>query len=99
MIFYDGVAHKFDRIVFDIPAEGHMAGPWHIVSNDGRFDMTMEPILDRDAPCDLTQGGSLQHQVFGRFTGKCVLDDGTVLEVKDFFGFAEDVINNWDVKL
>lgn len=99
MIFYDGVAHKVDRILFDIPAEGHMAGPWRIVSNDGRFDMTMEPILDRDAPCDLTQGGSLQHQVFGRFTGKCVLDDGTVLEVKDFFGFAEDVINNWDVKL
>lgn len=99
MIFYDGVAHKFDKIEFIIPEAGHMAGPWHIVSNDGRFDMIMEPILDRDALCDIEKGGSLQHQVFGRFTGKCVLDDGRVLEVKDFFGFAEDVINNWNVKL
>ncbi len=99
MIFYDGVAHKFDRIEFRIPETGYMAGPWHIVSNDGRFDMVMEPVLDRDALCDIEKGGSLQHQVFGRFTGKCVLDDGTVLEVKDFFGFAEDVINNWNIKL
>jgi len=99
MIFYDGKAHKFDKIVFEIPEEGHMAGLWHLVSNDGRFDMTMEPVLDRDALCDIEKGGSLQHQVFGHFTGKCVLDDGTVLEVKDFFGFAEDVINNWNVTL
>ena len=99
MIFFDGVAHKFDRIVFHIPEEGHMAGPWHIVSNDGRFDMTMDPILDRDALCDIEKGGSLQHQVFGRFTGKCILDDGTVLNIRDFFGFAEDVINNWNIQL
>ena len=98
MIFYDGVAHKFDAITFRIPEEGHMAGNWKIQSNDGRFDMEMTPILDRYAPCDLEKGGSLQHQVFGRFTGKCVLDDGTVLNVKDFFGFAEDVINNWNIK-
>lgn len=99
MIFYDGKAHKFDQIVFHIPEEGHMAGPWHIVSNDGRFDMVMEPVLDRDALCDIEKGGSLQHQVFGRFTGSCVLDDGTVLKVKDFFGFAEDVINNWNIQV
>lgn len=99
MIFYDGVAHKFDQIVFDIPEGGHMAGPWHIHSNDGRFDMWMAPILDRDALCDIEKGGTLQHQVFGKFTGTCVLDDGTVLNVKDFFGFAEDVINNWSMNL
>ncbi|MCI6771984.1 MAG: DUF2804 domain-containing protein [Oscillospiraceae bacterium] len=32
-----------------------------------------------------------QHQVFGRLTGKAVLDDGTVLEVKDLMCFAERV--------
>lgn len=95
MIFYDGVGHKLDQIVFYIPEAGHMSGPWHIVSNDGRFDMTMEPIMDRTSICDLSRGGSLQHQVFGRFTGICVLDDGTVLNPKDYFGFAEDVSNNW----
>lgn len=96
MIFYDGVGHKFDRIdSFGIPDRGYTFAPWHIASNDGRFDMVFTPIMDRSTICDITKRGSLQHQVFGTYTGKAVLDDGTVLEVKDFFGFAEDVINNW----
>lgn len=95
MLFYDGVAHKFDQIDFGIPQSGYLTEPWHFVSNDGRFDMRFDPIFDRYQPCDLSKGGSLQHQVFGKFTGKAVLDDGTVLDVKDFFGFAEDVQNNW----
>lgn len=99
MIFYDGVAHKFDQIVFQIPEEGYDVAPWHIVSNDGRFDMEFVPMMDRATLCDLSKGGSLQHQVFGKFNGNCVLDDGTVLEVKDFFGFAEEVHNNWNIKL
>lgn len=98
MIFYDGIAHKFDEIVFRIPEEGYDCAPWHIVSNDGRFDMDFVPVLDRSTLCDLSKGGSLQHQVFGKFNGTCVLDDGTVLEVKDFFGFAENVRNNWGVR-
>ena len=95
MIFFDGVAHKFDDMFFDIPVLGFTNGDWHIYSNDGRFDMQFTPLYDRQTICDITKGGSLQHQVFGHYTGKCVLDDGTVVEVKDFFGFAEDVINNW----
>lgn len=97
MIIYDGVAHKFDKIDFGIPEEGYMARPWHICSNDGRFDMQFVPLMNRSAPADLTKGpGSDQNQVFGYYNGSCVLDDGTVLEVKDFFGFAEEVHNNWD---
>lgn len=96
MIFYDGAAHKFDRIdSFGIPEKGFTYAPWHIASNDGRFDMVFTPIMDRASICDITKRGSLQHQVFGTYTGKAVLDDGTVLEIRDFFGFAEDVINNW----
>ena len=96
MIIYDGVAHKFDRIDFGIPEEGYLARPWHVVSNDGRFDMQFVPLMDRMSPSDRKKPGSDQHQVFGYYTGKCVLDDGTVLEVRDFFGFAEEVHNNWD---
>jgi len=97
MLFYDGVAHKFDRIEFRIPEAGHTAGDWAIVSNDGRFDTVFTPIYDRFAPADLEKQGSLQHQVFGLFNGKCILDDGTELTLKDFFGFAEDVRNHWPV--
>jgi hypothetical protein len=36
-----------------------------------------------------------QNQVFGKFTGKAILDDGTVLEVNNLLGFAEKVHNKW----
>ncbi len=35
------------------------------------------------------------HQVFGKFTGKAVLDDGQVIEVKDVMAFAEYAVNRW----
>ena len=53
------------------------------------------PILDRAAKIDLKFIVSDQHQVFGRMTGKAVLDDGTELEFKDLLCFAEDVHNKY----
>lgn len=98
MLFYDGKAHKFDRLTFRIPqrdGKDDFMLPWKIVSNDGRFDMSFEPIIDRAAKTDVLLICSDQHQVFGKFTGKAVLDDGRVLKIKDFTGFAEKVYNKW----
>ena len=36
-----------------------------------------------------------QHQVFGRFSGTVILDDGRKLEIRDLMGFAEKVRNKW----
>lgn len=36
-----------------------------------------------------------QHQVFGTFDGTAICDDGTVIELKQFLGFAERVENRW----
>ena len=69
--------------------------PWTFTSDDGRFEMTFEPILNRSALTDLKILKSDQNQVFGRFNGIAVLDDGTKLEVKDLLGFAEKVENKW----
>ncbi|NLC26410.1 MAG: DUF2804 family protein, partial [Fastidiosipila sp.] len=35
------------------------------------------------------------HQVFGRMNGKVILDDGTVLKIKNLLCFAEDVHNRY----
>ena len=36
-----------------------------------------------------------QNQVFGKFNGFLVLNDGKKIEVKDFLGFIERVRNKW----
>ncbi len=69
--------------------------PWRFTSDDGRFEMDFAPILDRAACTDVKLIKSDQHQVFGRFTGTALLDDGTPVRVKDLLGFAEKVENKW----
>ncbi|WP_418876310.1 DUF2804 domain-containing protein [[Clostridium] scindens] len=36
-----------------------------------------------------------QHQVFGKMSGRAVMDDGRVIEVRDLMCFAEDVHNRY----
>ena len=69
--------------------------PWTFTSDDGRFEMDFVPIIDRAAKTDIKIICSDQHQVFGRYSGKAVLDDGTVLEINNMIGFAEKVYNKW----
>ena len=98
MLFYGGRAHKLSQVQFHIPMrdgrEDYLR-PWTFTSDDGRFEMDFVPILDRAACTDVKLIKSDQHQVFGRFTGTAVLDDGTAVRVKDFLGFAEKVENKW----
>lgn len=100
MVFVDGVAHKLGRVAFDIPVDG--AGgkdylkPWRITDDEGRLDLVFTPVLDRSDLIDVAHlVMSDQHQVFGRFTGTVVLDDGSTLAIEALRGFAEDVHNRY----
>ena len=100
MLFYKGRAHKLSQVTFHIPGDGGKATPdymrpWTFTSDDGRFEMDYTPVLDRASCSDVGLIKSDQHQVFGVFNGRAVLDDGTVLNVKGLPGFAEKVINKW----
>lgn len=98
MLFYDGRAHKLSQVKFHIPRKGgwdDFMSPWTFTSDDGRFEMDFTPVLDRAACTSVGIIKSDQHQVFGKFTGKAVLDGGQVVRVKDFMGFAEKVENKW----
>ena len=98
MLFYNGKSHKLDEVTFNIPqkdGKDDYMSPWTFTSNDNRFNMNFTPILDRQAPLNIGVICMLPHQVFGRFNGTAVLDDGTVIEVKDMIGFAEKVHNKW----
>lgn len=92
-IFYGHTLHKLEEVAFHIPAD--FLKPWTFSSSDGRFEMDFVPVLDRAAHMNVLVLESDQHQVFGRFTGRAVLDDGTALEIKNLMGFAEKVRNRY----
>lgn len=94
ILFYDGKCHKLDDVEFHIPKDSYMK-PWTFTSSDGRFEMDFVPVLDRAARTAAVVIESDQHQVFGRMSGRAVLDDGTVLDVKDLMCFAEEVHNRY----
>lgn len=96
-IFYDGKAHKFGPVDVKVfPKPDKYMEPWHFVSEDGRFDMTMTPFYDHH--CDTNVVNLLRmhsHQVHGLWNGTAILDDGTKLEIKDMYAFCEYVENKW----
>ena len=94
ILFYDNAAHKLDDVTFHIPENSYM-DPWTFTSSDGRFEMSFMPVLNRAAKLDFKVLVSDQHQVFGRMSGRAVLDDGTNLEIKDVLCFAEKVHNRY----
>ena len=94
VIFYNGKTHKLDDVTFHIPEDSYLS-PWRFSSSDGRFEMDFEPVLDRAACLDYKLIVSDQHQVFGRMSGKAILDDGQVITIKDVLCFAEKVHNRY----
>ena len=57
--------------------------------------MLFEPILNRAACTDVKLIKSDQNQVFGYYTGKAILDDGSEIVLDKFLGFIEEVENKW----
>ncbi len=99
ILFWNGKAHKLDDVTFNIPKtlnlEDDYMKPWTFTSSDGRFEMDFVPVLDRAANLDFKVIVSDQHQVFGRMSGKAILDEGTSVEIKDVMCFAEKVHNKY----
>lgn len=94
VIFYNGQVHKLDQVVFHLDDNDYLS-TWKFTSNDGRFEMTMEPILDRQDNINYGIIKNFGHQVFGLFSGKVILDDGQVLIIKNKIGFAEKITNHY----
>ena len=96
VIFYDGKAHKFGAVdVETFPKPDKYMEPWHFVSEDGRFDMTMKPFYDHHSDINALVMRMHSHQVHGLWSGTCTLDDGTVLHIEDMYAFCEYVENRW----
>jgi hypothetical protein len=94
MLFYDGTCHKLENVKFNIPNDDY-SKPWTFTSSDNRFEMDFVPVYDNYTETKMLVINNNCHQVFGRFTGKAVLDDGRVINVKNLMAFAEHAVNRW----
>lgn len=97
IIFYRHKGHKLGRLAFEIPPQSFCDPdlPWRFRTDDGRLDMQMRPRYDRRAWIKMGPVLNDGHQVFGTFSGWCVLDDGTRLDFDGVDGFAEKVHNRY----
>jgi len=99
MLFFNGIANKLESVKFIIQKnkfnEFDYMKPWFITSTDKRFEGYFIPIIDRNVNLSAVVLSTEQHQVFGKFTARAVLDNGKVIEFKNFLGFMEKVKNKW----
>lgn len=98
MFFYDKDVYKLEDVKFNIPQnekgkEEYMK-PWTFTSEKGDINLTFVPIIDRYANTNALIIQSLQHQVFGYFSGTIKVE-GKEFKFENLLGFAEKVKNRW----
>lgn len=90
----DGRIHKLGQVDFDYDSH-HFTHPWRMCSPDGRLDLTFQPFFERVARKDLKLITSEVHQMFGRYSGSLIADDGEKITVENLVGFAEEHHARW----
>jgi hypothetical protein len=93
-ILINGCNHKLGQVSFHYNPQ-NFKEPWKMSSSDGRLDLTFTPFLERVAKTDLKVITSEVHQMFGRYTGKVVSDEGKTIPVDGLVGFAEEHHAKW----
>jgi len=93
-IILNGHIHKLGVVRFDYKSGDYMQ-PWHLIDDEGCFDLTFTPFKDRTARTNLGIIFSEVHQMFGHYNGQVTLDNGTSLEIHDLIGFAEEHHARW----
>lgn len=94
-VFVDGRLSKLGRMAITFDRAHFDTAAWHFADEEGRVDMTMEPLYDRYAPTDVGVVAMVAHQVFGRYTGTVRTDTGATIAVTNVLGWAEFVANRW----
>ena len=85
--FLDGRLHKLEQVSFHIPS-GNLE-PWRFTSNDNRLEMTFTPHHDRDENHQMFFYSHKRRQMFGFFSGRVTLDDGSELGFNNIAGMTE----------
>ena len=86
--------HKLEQVKFDYTAGDYMK-PWEFTDTEKRLELTFTPFKDRLAQTNLGIITSKVHQMFGRYNGYVISDEGERIQVKNLIGFAEEHYAKW----
>ncbi|MGB9774952.1 MAG: DUF2804 domain-containing protein [Anaerolineae bacterium] len=90
----EGRVHKLGVVRFDYRSGDYMH-PWRFTDDEGRLDLMLVPFKERLARTNLGIIFSEVHQMFGRYQGRVIADDGEVIAVQGLLGFAEEHRARW----
>jgi hypothetical protein len=93
-VILDGKIHKLGPVSISY-TPGEFMRPWKMTSPDGRLDLEFSPFLERVARTNLLLIASEVHQMFGRYHGRFVADNGETLDLSGLVGFAEEHRARW----
>ncbi|HEY9088294.1 MAG TPA: DUF2804 domain-containing protein [Anaerolineaceae bacterium] len=93
-LILDGRIHKLGKVDFDY-SNRDFRRPWQMRSDDGRLELTFTPFLERVARTDMKVLSSEVHQMFGRYVGSVISDDGEKIRIDGLTGFAEEHHAKW----
>jgi len=86
--------HKLGEVKFTYDNRNFKA-PWTMRAPDGRLDLVFTPFFERVAKTDAVILKSEVHQMFGRYSGYVVTDEGEKLTITDLIGWAEEHNAKW----
>jgi hypothetical protein len=98
MVFVNGKSYKLHQVQFHVDSNDWMK-PWRFITigeggGEGMIDVTMTPVIDRSFKLDLKLVKTVQHQVYGKFTGIVKVGEQKFL-LNEIWAFAEVVENRW----
>jgi len=91
-LLLDGRIHKLGIVAFNYSDMDFMR-PWTMHSD--RADLVFTPFLERVAATNLAVIRSEVHQMFGRYEGTVVNDDGDPVHIDGIIGWAEQHHARW----
>jgi hypothetical protein len=86
-LILEGRIHKLDQVKFGYKARDY-SKPWTFTDSAGRLEANFVPFKERVARTSLGVINSEVHQMFGRYAGRVVADDGETIELNGLIGFA-----------
>ncbi len=95
-LILEGKIHKLGPVRFEYLTGKYMQ-PWHFCEDrpGSRLDLTFTPFCERVARSNLLVIFSEVHQMFGRYRGQVIADDGEVIRINGLTGFAEEHHARW----